>query len=98
MAKSKTHPTIQKPVFDPGAALRFAAEGGGAEDRVAVEEKKAKSAKALVGVKSPPPGYSVLTMQIREELLAKARVEAARKGRTLEEYIEKLITKHVGKH
>jgi hypothetical protein len=98
MAKSKTHPTIQKPVFDPEAALRFAEEGGGAPEKVPVKEKKTKGATASADVKSPSLGYSVLTMQIREELLAKARVEAARKGRTLEEYVEKLISKHVGKH
>jgi hypothetical protein len=98
MAKSKTHPTIQKPVFDPEAALRFAEEGGGATDTAALKEKKTKGAAAPVVAKAPHPGYSVLTMQIREELLAKARVEAARKGRTLEEYVEKLISKHVGKH
>jgi hypothetical protein len=98
MAKTKTHPTIQKPVFDPEAALRFAEEGGGAAGTTAVKEKKEKGAATPVVAKAPHPGYSVLTMQIREELLAKARVEAARKGRTLEEYVEKLISKHVGKH
>jgi hypothetical protein len=98
MAKSKTHPTIQKPVFDPEAALRFAEEGGGATDTAAVKEKKMKATPAPAVVKAPHSGYSLLTLQIREELLAKARVEAARKGRTLEEYIEKLISKHVGKH
>ncbi len=98
MAKSKTHPNILKPVFDPEAALRFAEEGGGTTETAAVKEKKTKGAPAPEVVKPPHPGYSVLTMQIREELLAKARVEAARKGRTLEEYVEKLISKHVGKH
>jgi len=98
MAKTKTHPSITKPVFDPEAALRFAAEGGNTQKEEPAKERKVKASTVSAVTAAAAAGYANLTMQIREDLLAKARTEAARKGRTLEEYIEKLISKHVGKH
>ncbi len=94
MAKSKTHPNILKPVFDPEAALRFAAEGEPAGKPEPSGQEKNPQEK---GGKSRA-GYTEVTVLIRDELLPRARAEAARKGRTLDELIEKLITKHVGKH
>lgn len=98
MAKTKTNPSIAKPVFDADAALRFAAEGGSTVKEEPVKERKAKASTASVSAAAAAAGYAGITLQIREELLVKARAEAARKGRTLEEYIEKLISKHAGKH
>jgi hypothetical protein len=94
MAKSKTHPAILKPVFDPEAALRFAAEGEPAAKPEASGQERNPREKAG----KSRAGYTEVTVLIREELLPRARAEAARKGRTLDELIEKLITKHVGKH
>ena len=94
MAKSKTHPAILKPVFDPEAALRFAAEGEPAVKPKASGQERNPREKA----ENSRAGYTEVTVLIRDELLPRARAEAARKGRTLDELIEKLITKHVGKH
>jgi len=97
MAKSKARPPIAKPVFDPEAALRFAVEG---EGTIAVSPTEKPGAKASAGQtgKDVSDGYVSVKVQIREELLQRARAEASRKGKTLDEYIGKLISKHVGKH
>lgn len=94
MTKSKTHPAIVKPVFDPEAALRFASEGEPAAPTETSGQEKTPQKKA----DRSRTGYTEITVLIKDELLPRARAEAARKGRTLDELIEKLITKHVGKH
>lgn len=94
MAKSKTQPAILKPLFDPEAALRFAAEGEPAGKQEPCGQEKNPQEKA----RKSRAGYTEVTVLIRDELLPRARAEAARKGRTLDELIEKLITKHVGKN
>ncbi len=97
MAKSKVRPPIAKPVFDPEAALRFAAEGVSATGEASAGNPGAAPAAGEVG-KASGDGFVSVTVSIREELLQRARAEASRKGRTLDEYIGKLIGKHAGKH
>lgn len=96
MAKSKTRPSVAKPVFDPEAALRFAAEGERAAGKSPAVKLDSKA--VSVEIEKASFGYALLTVQIREELLLRARAEASRKGKTLDEFIGKLINKHVGKH
>ncbi len=94
MAKSKTNPKVLKPVFDAEAALRFASEGEPVADQALSPPRKARPRNAA----RSRAGYTEITVLISDELLPRARAEAARKGRTLDELIEKLLSKHVGKH
>ena len=98
MAKSKTQPSIEKPVFDPEAALRFAADGAPPEKKVVPGQDGTASRASSRSTAKTRSGYTEITVLIRDELLPRARAEAARKGKTLDELIEKLISKHLGKH
>jgi hypothetical protein len=98
MAKSKTQPSIEKPVFDPEAALRFAAEGAPPGKQVVPELDRTASRAPSRSATKARSGYTEVPVLIRDELLPRARAEAARKGKTLDELIEKLISKHLGKH
>ena len=98
MAKSETQPSIEKPIFDPEAALRFAAEEAPTGKRVVPEQGGTASRVPSRSISKSRSGYTEITVLIRDELLPRARAEAARKGKTLDELIEKLISKHLGKH
>lgn len=98
MAKAKTHPSIEKPVFDPEAALRFAKEGAPPGKQETSGHDKSASHALSRATSKARAGYAEISVLIRDELLPRARAEAARKGKTLDEFIEKLISKHLGKH
>ena len=39
-----------------------------------------------------------LTLMLKPEVVARLKAEASRKGKTLEQIVEKLVGKHLGKH
>jgi len=96
MTRTKTKPPLSKPVFDAEEVIRFASTGpdqvgdvGPAAEEVGRGQKSAKKADA---------NRSGLTMRLSPEVVARLRAEADRKGKTIEQVVEKLVTKHLGKH
>jgi len=85
MTRAKTRPPMQKPVFDVEGILRFAAletPATGNDGRSAGGD----------------PDRSRLTIMLKPEIIARLKTEAARKDKTVEQIVEKLVTKHLGKH
>ena len=46
----------------------------------------------------PDPERSIITLQLKPESLTLLRAEAARKGKTVDQIVAKLVSKHLGKH
>jgi hypothetical protein len=81
----KSRPTVHKPVFDEESILRFAA----------MEPRP--------GGTDPQPGAADperprLTLQLKPDVIDLLKAEAARKGKTVDQIVAKLVSKHLGKH
>jgi hypothetical protein len=85
MTRAKTKPTMHKPVLDAEGILSFAAQGVntiGHDPNPAVCDHDRLS----------------VTLALKPEAITRLKAEAARKGKTLEQIVEKLVTKHLNKH
>lgn len=88
-------PSVRKPVLDGDLALSFA-EGAGQRAR----RRSAKSEPQKTGSRSGyvPEGDVRLTVNVREDLHLRLKVEAAHRRTTIGEIIEELIDAHVGEN
>lgn len=85
MKPAKTRPVIHKPDFDVAGILRFAAPEApatGQEPHPAGDD----------------PDRSTLTLRLKAEVVARLTAAAARKEKTVAQIVEKLVSKHLGKH
>ena len=85
MTRPKTKAPMHKPVFDAEGVLRFAA----LEDHPAGHDVRSAGADA---------DRLNLTLLLRTEVINRLKTEAARKEKTIDQIVEKLVTKHLGKH
>ena len=101
MTRSKSKPPIHKPAFDVESALRFAAQGAdpvaGAAGRHAGDEP---AGGLLEQETAPASGTNRLpvTLMLKSEVIARLKEEAGRKEKTIDQIVEKLVAKHLGKH
>jgi hypothetical protein len=82
MTRAKTRPAIHKPDFDVAGILSFAAPDAPADLHLDGGDLNRRS----------------LTIRLKAEVVAKLTAEAARKEKTVEQIIEKLVGKHTSKH
>ena len=80
MAKAKT-PTLKKPVLSQDAVLGFA------EGRTAAKSAKQSS----VNARFAPPGDVRLTVNLREDVHLRLKIEAAKRRTTIGDIIEELV-------
>lgn len=85
MKPVKTRPAIHKPDFDVDGILRFAALETPATGAAITPEGKNKDRASL-------------PLLLKEEVIARLKAEAVRKEKTVSQIVEKLVTKHLGKH
>jgi hypothetical protein len=85
MTRAKSKPPVHKPVFDTEGILRFAA----------LEENPAGHDARPAGM---DPDRLHLTLLLKPEVMNRLKAEAARKEKTIDQIVEKLVTKHLGKH
>jgi len=93
-------PPMRKPVFDEAAVLEFVAgEPNRADEpgRAASPGQRGKQAGRKQGKESVPDRVS-LTLMLRSEIISLLTSEAGRKEKTVDQIVEKLVTKHLGKH
>jgi len=89
---------MHKPIFDENVVVRFAAleadhlDAGG---HAAVAEMSGGGRKAA---KKSAATRSELTLMLLPEVVARLRAEADRKGKAVNQVVEKLVNKHLGKH
>lgn len=85
MTRAKTKPAMHKPVFDAESILSFAAQGVNTN-----------------GHDLSPAGRDheriSVTLSLKAEVITRLKSEAARKGKTLEQIVEKLVSKQLNKH
>ena len=86
MSKERKPAIIKKPVFDEDAVLRFVAAATPAEKPLAAKMGKGESGH----------GDVPLTITLKSDLYAALAKEAARKSRTVEEQVRKILAKHLG--
>jgi hypothetical protein len=84
MAKEKDRPVIRKPVIDEKTVLAFAT--GGIPDVAALSPAEGKAVRSADGA---------VTVRFRPEVAALLAEEAARKGKPVEQLIEKIVAKHL---
>ena len=100
MTRAKTKPPVRKPVFDEEGILRFAAmemTQAGDVDRAAGAGPAENSADRQSAKQSDPDRLS-LTLMLKSEVISRLKAEAGRKEKTVDQIVEKLVTKHLGKH
>lgn len=85
MTREKIKPAIHKPDFDVDGILRFASPGGtpGCPDNLP---------------DGKGPKRTALTLMLKIETVDQLKAEAARKEKTVEQIVEKLVSKHLNKH
>ncbi len=91
MTRSKGTPPIHKPAFDEERVLRFAA---GEPDQGVAAVEPADSAAA----KGSGAERVAITLMLKPQIIARLRDEAGRKEKRIEQIVEKLVTKHLGKN
>jgi len=85
MTRAKTRPPMQKPVFDADSILRFAAQEAPATDHA-------------VRPAGGDPDRLSLALLLKPETVSRLKSEAARKEKTVDQIVDKLVAKHLGKH
>lgn len=88
-------PSVRKPVLDEDLALSFA-EGAGSHSKKRGENSHPAKTKTTSSGKVPT-GDVRLTVNIREDLHLRLKIEAAQRRTTIGEIIEELINVHVGR-
>ena len=94
MTRSKATPSVHKPVFDEESVLRFAARD---PDHVA-GGNIATIPPVRKGGKDPGADRISITLMLKLDVIALLKEEAARKEKKIDQIVEKLVTKHLGKH
>jgi hypothetical protein len=101
MTRSKSTPTIHKPAFDEESALRFATQGAdplaGAEGRTVCGKPAGTPTEQQTAKSTGADRFSV-TLMLKSEVIARLKEEASRKEKTIDQIVEKLVAKHLGKH
>jgi hypothetical protein len=82
MTRTKTKPPMRKPLFDADEVISFAAAG----------DTGRAAGTAAEATRSP------LTLMLLPEAVARLRAAADRKGKTIDQVVEKLVIKHLDKH
>jgi hypothetical protein len=101
MTRSKSSPAIHKPAFDVESALRFAAQGTEPVAVAAGRTVGGKPAGVPTGrqtAKSAGADRFPVTLMLKSETIARLKEEAGRKEKTIDQIVEKLVAKHLGKH
>ena len=101
MTRSKAKPPIAKPAFDEESVLRFAARDPDVAATVAREDSGSASAKNPTrqrDVNESGADRLSLTLKLKPEVIIRLREEAARKAKKIDQIVEKLVIKHLGKH
>jgi hypothetical protein len=90
MSKERKRPTIVKPAIDYATVLQFAAAGE-SPSVIPGDDGQQPSQGPVATVHK---GQVALTVELKEELHAALQREAARKGRTVEDWVRKILAKH----
>lgn len=100
MTRAKTRPSVHKPVFDEERTVKFAlgdegkSEGG--TGRHAASDTAGDTATRSISQNSADDRFH-LTLLLKQETITRLEEEAARKGKSVDQIVTKLVSKHLGK-
>jgi hypothetical protein len=101
MTRSKKKPSLHKPPFDEENALRFAEmeplQPGAASGRGKGGSAPRIMEDALPG-KGPQQERLPITLRLKSDTITILQHEAGRKGKAIDQIIDKLVAKHLGKN
>jgi hypothetical protein len=97
MTRTKSKPPIRKPAFEDEGTLKFAS-GETAPGDAAHRPPVAGDPNVNPAAKNLEQDRLSLHILLKPEVLARLEEEAARKGKPVGRIVEKLVTKHLGKH
>jgi hypothetical protein len=101
MTRSKKTPSLHKPPFDEESALRFAEmepkAPAAAQGRSKVGTPPRTREEAASG-KGPQADRLAITLRLKADTITTLQKEAQRKGKAVDQIIDKLVAKHLGKH
>jgi hypothetical protein len=95
MTRSKTKPPIRKPLFDEETTISFA-EGEMIKVEAVAGRDAAVSSTGRNQAKEHDPDRLPLSLMLKSEVIARIEEEAARKGKSAGQIVEKLVAKHLG--
>jgi hypothetical protein len=95
MTRTKTKPPMRKPLFDADEVISFAAAGEAGPATGTVAEADGRQRKTA---KKTGEALTTLTLMVSPEAFARLRAAADRKGKTIDQVVEKLLVKHLDKH
>ena len=96
MTRSKIRPPIRKPVFDEENTIRFAEQEAGKVDTAG--PSTGSDPADWKSVIKTDPDRLCLTLTLKREVITRLKEEAGRKEKSVDQIVEKLVTKHLGKH
>ena len=97
MTRTKSKPSMRKPVFEEEDALRFAS-GETAPDDASNRQLIVGDPHLNPAAKTSEQDRFSLHLMLKPEVIARLEEEAARKGKPVGRIVEKLVAKHLGKH
>ena len=95
MTRTKTKPPMRKPLFDAAEVISFAAAGDAGPATGTEAEADGRQRKTA---KKTGDTLTTLTLMVSPEAFARLRAAADRKGKTIDQVVEKLLVKHLDKH
>ena len=95
MTRTKTKPPMRKPLFDADEVISFAAAGAAGHTTGTEAEADGRQRKTA---KKAGENLTTLTLMVSPEAFARLRAAADRKGKTIDQVVEKLLVKHLDKH
>ena len=101
MTRSKKTPTVHKPPFDEESTLRFAEMGPRKSAGAPVAGKESgttpiREETPATGKESKPDRHPV-TLLLKADTITTLQHEAARKGKAVDQIIDKLVAKHLAR-
>jgi hypothetical protein len=100
MTRSKKTPSLHKPPFDEESALRFAELEPKTPSGIQGESKWGSNPRKQgeSAGKSPQPERFPITLLLKADTITTLQKEAQRKGKAVDQIVDKLVAKHLGKH
>lgn len=97
MTRSKKTPSVHKPPFDEENTLRFAEMAPKSPSAAAERVKAACTSKQgeTKSVKNPETERKSITLLLKAETITALQHEAGRKGKAVDQIIDKLVAKHL---
>lgn len=100
MTRSKITPSIHKPPFDEESALRFAEMAPKSAGSMPARGKGGSTPLMrgeITTGKEPQPDRHPITLLLKADTITTLQHEAARKGKAVDQILDKLVAKHLAK-